>query len=1515
MPLDVGELVATLELDRDDFTKGVSQAKGDFQDLGRSAEKAADTTKQSFDKAGRTVEKHGDDVEKAGKNYDKIGTSAKSAAADVDTAAGKMSSSIGKVEGDARQAGQGIVSSFKQAGTDAGSALSSSFGGMGRAAGDAGRDGGMSFVSGFAPRVAEIGTKGGAIGLALTAAIGLGVGAGKALADQVMAGFEQQQQRGQIKATFGWTPDQLKTAGKAAADAYTSNFGDSVNENMRSVGTAMQAGLLNGNATAAEITPVIEKLQTVSTIMGTEIPETARAAGQMVKTGLAKDATDALNQLTVAQQKGLNLSGDLLDTVTEYGTQWRKLGIDGATALGTIQQMTKAGARDTDVAADALKEFSIRAVDGSKTTTAAFQALGLDAEATGQAFARGGDSALGMSRTVLLALANVKDPLKRQELGVALLGTQWEDIGAAVDSLDLAKARQEFGDTGDAAKKAADDMNGPAASLEGAKRRIEVAAQGMRENLANAFGPAATDFATWVDQHGTEIQNFFILAAKYSAEFGAAALATGGYLAGLSSNLMDFGSWIVQGFLTPIGRTLQVTGELASHLPGAMGESGRAMKAAGDMAVNAGADMRKMADNLDAAAQFMGTAGAKAEELAGKIRTIPEGKAITVTDPGGQTVLDRLTTIGAKVQLDNDKRIEVTAPLAPDVLQKLKDIGVEVESRNGKQIIVKANDDDYTTKKMVNRWSESETKWIQVRVADGTYGAGLGVLPLNSPLRTLPGHSAGGWTGPGGKYQPVGIVHGDEFVFRKEARQALESAHPGVLDAMNRSGMWPGYAAGGYVDPNGYGLPTGTNTGGYGSGGAGVFPQWVASLGAAHGVTPSTYAGHQESDRNEAGYAPNPQHLNRGIDWTGTVAAMQAFAEYLYGIAPSEPQLEQIIWMNPNTGQKIGWAGGHPDTNGSYFANDYSGHQNHVHTRQSAPLGQAPGAGALAVTNSGGQVVAVVPLTQNPDGTWTSPSPAWAHLIQRESGGNPSIVQGISDVNSGGNEASGLFQIAKGTWAANGGTAYAPTAGQATPQQQAMIAAKIFNEQGGAPWGSGLPGREDDDGLRAGLISASPTTGSYVIGPDGTITQQQTTTPGSPPEDPYTTTLTFSNPLEPFWWKGEKEYRQRIIDDYEKRKAWDDYWTGAGAGSGSSKTGEKGATASELESASNNVTDKQRALEESKSDLKIAEMRANELDSDAKPSQRESAKQAITKAQGDVTKAEEDLREAQLKEQELKNKGTITTPGVTTTAPKGSALAKDANNVAEAQRKVTEAKQAHTVAEMRLQEVLANPKSKDSQKQSARDAVTKAQNNIDAAEAKLKQLQLKQSETVNRAQALKYATGGTIPGVGNTDSVPLLGMPGEEIIRKSIAEQPGMRPFLKAINAGQIGPQHFADGGTVGFGGYTNDTDDVMAPNNWYDYLSLGVGSAFAAYNMVEPFVSSAITGKFDLGSMTPQLNTGTTDTGLISSTLSNAAGQVQQQLQQIIYAIKEGKNIKITLSGFNDPNADAKASAMVNGI
>nr|WP_236772315.1 D-alanyl-D-alanine carboxypeptidase family protein [Agrobacterium tumefaciens] len=76
----------------------------------------------------------------------------------------------------------------------------------------------------------------------------------------------------------------------------------------------------------------------------------------------------------------------------------------------------------------------------------------------------------------------------------------------------------------------------------------------------------------------------------------------------------------------------------------------------------------------------------------------------------------------------------------------------------------------------------------------GSSSGGMGGI-LGGLLASLFGFSEGGWTGPGSKHQPAGVVHADEFVFSKQATRALGVRN---LEAMHQAAK-RGYAEGGLV--------------------------------------------------------------------------------------------------------------------------------------------------------------------------------------------------------------------------------------------------------------------------------------------------------------------------------------------------------------------------------------------------------------------------------------------------------------------------------------------------------------------------------------------------------------------------------------------------------------------------------------------------------------------------------------------------------------------------------------------
>jgi hypothetical protein len=130
---------------------------------------------------------------------------------------------------------------------------------------------------------------------------------------------------------------------------------------------------------------------------------------------------------------------DWAETLQEYPQYFKALGLSADDTFNLISQAIKGGARDTDYAADAIKEFGIRIIDGSATTVDALKSLGLNAAAIPKQIAAGGPVAREALDSIIDRLRNMQNPLERNRLGVALFGTQWEDtFKNVIGTTDLA---------------------------------------------------------------------------------------------------------------------------------------------------------------------------------------------------------------------------------------------------------------------------------------------------------------------------------------------------------------------------------------------------------------------------------------------------------------------------------------------------------------------------------------------------------------------------------------------------------------------------------------------------------------------------------------------------------------------------------------------------------------------------------------------------------------------------------------------------------------------------------------------------------------------------------------------------------------------------------------------------------------------------------------------------------------------------------------------------------------------
>ena len=393
-----------------------------------------------------------------------------------------LSNGSNAAEGEGQNAGAGFAAGLRSRMASASTSLRNLFSGASAPAQAEGEQAGASFSRGMASKLKDS-TK-------LVAAAGVG-GLGAMMAKGFADSLDLKQGTAKLTAQLGLSQDQAARAGTAAGKLFSSNMGDSadISEAMKSV---IQD--IDGMRGASEKTleSMGGKALTVSKTFDQDLGGVTRAVSQMMRTGMAKSADEAFDIITKGFQSGANKSDDLLDTLNEYGTQFRKVGLSGADATGLINQGLQGGARDADLVADAVKEFSIRAVDGSKTTVAAYKDLGLNAEQMTSKIAKGGPAAKQGLGEILTRLRAVKDPAQQAQIATSLFGTQAEDLGKALFALHPEKAAKGLGQVAGATDKANAAVNStPQAKLQNFIRSLQ---GGLVEVLGTKVIPAMEKF-------------------------------------------------------------------------------------------------------------------------------------------------------------------------------------------------------------------------------------------------------------------------------------------------------------------------------------------------------------------------------------------------------------------------------------------------------------------------------------------------------------------------------------------------------------------------------------------------------------------------------------------------------------------------------------------------------------------------------------------------------------------------------------------------------------------------------------------------------------------------------------------------------------------------------------------------------------------------------------------------------------------------------------------------------------
>jgi phage-related minor tail protein len=259
--------------------------------------------------------------------------------------------------------------------------------------------------------------------LATAAATALG---GIALA-AIKSGNDYMRTMNNIAAQTGATGEALQEMGDIAKDIYASGKGENFQEIADALVNIKQASKLAGK----ELKAAANSAMLLKDTFGMETAETTRAATALMK-NFGISAEEAYGIIAVGAQNGANKNGDLLDTLNEYSVHYKALGLDADQFVTSLIKGAEAGSFSIDKIGDAVKEFTIRSKDGSKTSSEAFAQIGLDAETMTAAFAAGGDAAQAAFFQTIKALDAMQDPVAKNAAGVALFGTMFEDLESGV---------------------------------------------------------------------------------------------------------------------------------------------------------------------------------------------------------------------------------------------------------------------------------------------------------------------------------------------------------------------------------------------------------------------------------------------------------------------------------------------------------------------------------------------------------------------------------------------------------------------------------------------------------------------------------------------------------------------------------------------------------------------------------------------------------------------------------------------------------------------------------------------------------------------------------------------------------------------------------------------------------------------------------------------------------------------------------------------------------------------------
>ncbi|THA78417.1 hypothetical protein E6R60_05910 [Streptomyces sp. A0642] len=345
---------------------------------------------------------------------------------------------------------------------------------------------------------------------------------------------------------YGLTTAEAARAGEVAGDVYSDGFGESLEDVTTALGGVQNSIGSLSTFTDEQLDDMSASALALAKRFEVDVTDATGAVGQLIKTGLVADATEGFDLVTKAMQTvPAELRDDLLPTIQEYSTQFRRVGLDGETSMGLLTQAVKAGARDLDQVADAIGQFGERALAGGKPVDDAFKSIGLNSKTMAKLIGAGGDSAKKALQMTMDGLNKTSSEQTKLNAAAALFGDPGNVLGKALFALDPASAAASSGmDKAAGSSKALTDSmkKDPAQQMDAAMRTLT-------QGLGEAFLPIIQKVAGFMAEHQGLMQYLVPIVLGLAVAFGIFAVAVWAVNAAMAASPV---TWIILGIVALI---------------------------------------------------------------------------------------------------------------------------------------------------------------------------------------------------------------------------------------------------------------------------------------------------------------------------------------------------------------------------------------------------------------------------------------------------------------------------------------------------------------------------------------------------------------------------------------------------------------------------------------------------------------------------------------------------------------------------------------------------------------------------------------------------------------------------------------------------------------------------------------------------------------------------------------------------------------------------------------------------